>query len=107
MKSWKCYSMISGTPLLRRRPEYSREASEDGQRSVHDCGSSSCWISPPRDDGREGCGSVGHVRVQRGSLSETRAKREGGARGNRTAETWHRCNAGSGETDGNGQRTPN
>ena len=27
-------------------------------------------------------------------------------RGNRTAETWHRCSAGSGETDGNGQRTP-
>ena len=46
-------------------------------------------------------------RVQRGSLSETRAQREGAARGNRTAETWHRCNAGSGETDGNGQRTPN
>ena len=78
-----------------------------GQRSVHDCGSRSCRISPPRKDDREGCGSVGHVRVQRGSLSETRAQREGGARGNRTAETWHRCNAGSGETDGNGQRTPN
>jgi hypothetical protein len=50
---------------------------------------------------------VSHVRVQRGSFSETRAKREAAASGNRTAETWHRCNAGSGETDGNGQRAPN
>jgi len=29
-----------------------------------------------------------------GILIETRAKREGGARGNRTAETWHRCKRG-------------
>ena len=48
-----------------------------GQRPVHDCGSGSCRISPPRKDDREGCGSVGHVRVQRGSFSETRPKREG------------------------------
>src|SRR5271154_5291531 len=86
-------------PLLRRRPEYSRKTSTAGQRSVHDCGSGSCRISPSWKDDRGGCGSVGHVRVQRGSLSETRAQREGGARGNRTAEAWHRCNAGSSEAN--------
>ena len=67
----------------------------------------SCRISPPRKDDRGGCGSVGHVRVQRRSLSETRTQREDSARGDRTAETWRRCDAGSGETNRNGQRTPN